>query len=383
MRTTTKMAQRMNPEAFPPGEYIREELEARGWTQLDLAAILGRPATVVNEIIAGTRSITPETAQGLADAFGTTAQLWMNLESSYQLAKVASRDNTVVRRAKLYEIAPLREMQRRGWIEESSSIEVLESQILRFFDTASLDEPIRFQHAARKSTDYESVSPHQLAWLYRVRKLAMTIPVASRFSARSFDTVMGKLAQLRSEPEEVRHIPKLLAQGGIRFLIVEHLPHTKIDGVCFWLDEHSPVIGLSLRYDRVDWFWHTFVHEMGHIKNRDGMDQFAVDTSLVGSDAQPFDEKPAEEKKADLFAAGFLVDQTQFKSFIARVHPLYSKEKIAAFAKRIGVHPGIVVGQLQHRHKISYAHNREMLVKVRDIITSTALTDGWGHMISL
>ncbi|MEK7996069.1 MAG: HigA family addiction module antitoxin [Planctomycetota bacterium] len=377
------MAQRINPEAFPPGEYIREELETRGWTQLDLAAILGRPATVVNEVIAGARSITPETAQGLADAFGTSAQLWMNLESSYQLAKVASRGNTVARRAKLYEIAPVREMQRRGWIEESSSIEVLESQVLRFFEIQSLDGPIRFQHSARKSTDYESVTPSQLAWLYRVRKLAMTVPVATRFSTRSFDGVLGKLAPLRPEPEEVRHIPKLLAQGGIRFLIVEHLPHTKIDGVCFWLDQRSPVVALSLRYDRIDWFWHTLIHEMAHVKNRDGVDQFAVDTSLVGSDAQAFEEKPAEEKNADLFAVGFLVDQAQLEDFIARVHPLYSKEKIAAFAKRIGVHPGMVVGQLQRRRKISYAHCREMLVKVRDIITSMALTDGWGHMTSL
>ena len=77
------MAQRINPEAFPPGEYIREELDARGWTQLDLAEILGRPPQAINEVIAGKRSITPEMAKGLSAAFGTSAQLWMNLQRTF------------------------------------------------------------------------------------------------------------------------------------------------------------------------------------------------------------------------------------------------------------------------------------------------------------
>ena len=72
-------------EVFPPGELLAEELEARGWTQTDLADILGRPHRLVNEIIAGKRRITPETAMGLAAALGTTAALWLNLESAYQL----------------------------------------------------------------------------------------------------------------------------------------------------------------------------------------------------------------------------------------------------------------------------------------------------------
>ena len=110
----------INPEAFAPGDYIREELEARGWSQLDLAEILGRPAQAVNEIIAGKRSITPDTAKALGEAFGTSAQVWMNLDSAYQLAQLSDQSNVVARKAKLYEIAPLKDIQKRGWIETSS-----------------------------------------------------------------------------------------------------------------------------------------------------------------------------------------------------------------------------------------------------------------------
>src|SRR5436309_12089363 len=89
--TTTKKAVRMPPripaEVFPPGEFIRDELDARGWTQGDLAQIMDRPVQVVNELIAGKKQITPETAMGLAKAFGDDDALyWMNLDSVYRLA---------------------------------------------------------------------------------------------------------------------------------------------------------------------------------------------------------------------------------------------------------------------------------------------------------
>src|ERR1035441_6923065 len=89
-------------EVFPPGEFIREEIEARGWSQVELAEILGRPPRLVSELISGKRAITPETAKGLGEAFNTGAQFWMNLESSYRLAQVKKdRSNSVSRRGKV------------------------------------------------------------------------------------------------------------------------------------------------------------------------------------------------------------------------------------------------------------------------------------------
>lgn len=373
------MPERINAEAFTPGEYIQEELEERGWTQLDLAEILGRPPQAINEIIKGKKSITPETAVGLAGAFGTSAHLWLNLEAAYKLSRVGTEDSAVTERARLYEIAPISQMQRRGWIESSSNVKVLQSQLKRFFGAQTLNQPVQFAHAARKSTDYGNLTPAQITWLWRARHLAQAVHVSRKFSGSSVESALSQLSNLKGEAEEARRIPQVLAQNGIRFLIVEHLPSTKIDGVCFWLDAESPVIVLSLRYDRIDWFWHTLVHEMAHVKNRDGLEQTTLDTQLVGSDAQPFEQKPEAEKKADLFAVRFLVDQSKLKDFINRVHPLYSRVRILGFAKQQGVHPGIVAGQLQHMGRISYAHSRWMLQGVKEVITASALTDGWGQ----
>jgi len=83
------MIERTPAEVFPPGEFLRDELDARGWTQIEFAEIISRPPRLVNEIIAGERRITTETAREFSAAFGTSTQLWLDLETSYQLSKTA------------------------------------------------------------------------------------------------------------------------------------------------------------------------------------------------------------------------------------------------------------------------------------------------------
>src|SRR5262249_56919904 len=130
-------------EAFPPGDFLREELAERGWTQADLAEILGKSLPLVNEVITGKREITPATAQALSAALGTSAQFWLNLESTYRLylesQKRREDDAAVTRRAILYSRAPVKEMVKRGWIEVSSNVDVLEKRICDFFEIKSID----------------------------------------------------------------------------------------------------------------------------------------------------------------------------------------------------------------------------------------------------
>jgi HTH-type transcriptional regulator / antitoxin HigA len=368
---------------FPPGELLKEELDARGWTQTDLAEILGRPVKLVNEILAGKRAITPETARGLGEALGTSAELWMNLESQYQLDRTARSDDGVSRRAKLFEVAPIKEMQRRGWIAETKDVAELEASLCAFFDVDNVSMIQSLPHAAKKSTSYtEDVTPAQCAWVRRVRILAESIDVAP-FTEKSFRETLDKLAALLRDRAEVRHVPRILAEGGIRFMVVEHLAGSRIDGVCLWLNERSPVIALSLRFDRIDSFWFALAHELGHVHRRDGLDSpVTLDLDLVGDGAIQTSEKPDAEKAADAFAAALLIPPSELAGFIARVRPLFSKQAIKGFAARLRVHPGIVVGQLAFRKQIGYSHSREMLEKVRGFIIGSALTDGWGHSVS-
>ncbi len=375
------MTDRKVAEVFPPGEFIKEELEARNWSQLELAEIIGRYPNMVNELVMGKRSITPETAKALGDAFGTSAQYWMNLESSYQLWHLKNTDNTIARRAKLYEIAPVKEMVSRGWIESSENIDVLEKRLLRFFGLETPADKIQFPYAARRATtEYLS---SQVTWLFRANQLARAVS-ARPYSRGSFNKALDELKTLLANAEDIRHVPTVLADAGIRFLILEHLPHTRIDGASFCLDRDKgkPVVVLSMRYDRIDNFWFTLIHELGHIKRGDAIKKAMLDIDLFGGESQLPEDISASERAADLFATNYLIDQSQLENFIARVYPLYSTRKILGFAALNKVHPGIVVGQLQFRKEITWQSYRRMLEKVKDIIAQSTLTDGWGHTVS-
>lgn len=369
-------------EVFRPGEFIRDELEARGWEQRDLAEIMGRPERVVSELISGKRTLTAETAQQLGEAFGTSAQVWLNLEAAYQLHRLGKPDEAVSRRARLYTAAPIKEMVRRGWIVESDNVEVMESRVMRFFGVDSLDvRPDFFSAAARKSTLYvDEFTPAQQAWLFRARQLAQTLK-PSRFDARAFPARVLGLRSLLADPDDVRQVPTALATLGVRCVVVEHLPETRIDGACFWLDSRSPVVALSVRFDRIDSFWFTLMHELGHVAAGDGRDKvLRPDIDLVvDSEALSEDEAlPAEERAANQFASSFLVPPDEFKDFIRRVKPLFSRQRIEEFAALHGVHPGLVVGQLQHLRLIPFRNLRALLVRVRTTLLETVLYDGWG-----
>ncbi len=163
---------------FPPGDFIRDELNARGWTQGDLAQIMGRPLQLVNELVAGKKQITPETALGLAKAFGDDDALyWLNLDNLYRLSKVAPADDAVSRRAKLFKF-PVRELGKRNWIETSDNLGVLEHRICQFYRIKTIDEKPQFAHAA-KADQYDDRSPLQWAWLYRAKELAERVQVSS------------------------------------------------------------------------------------------------------------------------------------------------------------------------------------------------------------
>lgn len=367
------MALRRPAEVFPPGEFLREELDARGWTQTDLADILGKPATSLNLILTGKRGISPEVARGLAAALGTSPEYWLNLESSYQLWRVKTDDNSaaVSGRARLYSVAPIREMLRRGWIEPSDSLEVLERRVLDFLEIKSLDDEPEFgAYAARKSASYATMTPAEKAWMARVKQMARAAPVG-RFSKEGFLEALARLKLVLHVPQEIRHVPRILAEAGIRFVVVQPLPGSRIDGACFWLDG-SPVVALSLRFDRIDYFWFTLLHELSHVSEREL--SFDVDLDSKRADL----ERPENELKADVFAASYLVPQQKLEGFIARMRPLYSTRKIEGFAQTLKVHPGVVVGQLHHRREVVWANFRRLLVPVREWVTANALTDGWG-----
>lgn len=371
------MGERIPAEVFPPGDFIKEEMEERGWTQQDLAKILSKPLPSVNEILNGKKAILVDTARRLAAAFGTSAQFWMNLETSFRLFGVSESPEVegVRLRARLYEASPVREMEKRGWIKKTRDYAELDEELKRFYGTDSLDKVPELAAAARASVrgEYADLTPAQWAWCARARQVAGSVD-AGRFAQGCLDDLVAELQALSRDVKEIRHVPRVLANAGIRLVVVKHLTKTRMDGAALRDEKKRPIIALSLRFGRLDHFWFTLLHELAHVYHEDG----------VRADVELFEAGSAEvieyaEDRANRQAAAWLVDQEKLESFILRTAPLYTPQRIRNFSRRINVHPSIVLGQLKFRGELEWPQIPRMNVDVRDIVTHSTICDGWGQ----
>jgi HTH-type transcriptional regulator/antitoxin HigA len=358
-----------------PGEVIREELEARGWSQRDLAFVLGIKEQQVSQLLSGARHVTPELARMLGDAFDVSPDFFANLQKQWELSRAKAPDPAVKVRASLLAKWPVREMIFRRWIEDADP-ELLTEQISRFFelDNENAEPEVAF---AAKRTNYDDDPPGQVAWLFRVRQLARQVQVPPYSRDRLLQAV-ERMRPLLIEPEAAQQVAPILAECGVRLVVVEALPNIKIDGVCTWLDDHSPVIGLSTFYDRFDNFWFVLRHEIEHVLNGDGREKGILDT-LEGEAATDSDKLPAEERRANSAAANFCVPREKMMSFYARKAPYFSERDVVGFASVMEVHPALVVGQIQFLTG-RYNYLRKYQVPVRRYVVADAVTDGWGHV---
>jgi len=378
----------MNSENEPtsPGEYLESQVTQRGWTQRVLAAVMGVDETSISKLIANKRPITAELALLLEGVLSVPAEKFLGIQKDYELAnarRAAKPNPASIQRAQLIGALPIPEMIKRGWLDvpDTRDVAQLEAELIRFFGATALEDIEVLPHAAKKTNVSAETTPPQLAWLYRVKQLAseMLVSPYTQFGARR---AIELLRDLTLSAEGVRKVPRILAGAGIRFVIVESLPSAKIDGVCFWLSENSPVIGMSMRHDRIDNFWFVLRHELEHvIQGHHGYSggQIVIDSNLEKERAGVGPDVAEDERTANLAAAEFCVPKLTMDSFIARKAPFFAERDILGFAATLRVHPGLVAGQLQNRTG-RYDRFRNHLVKVRSIVAPNAIVDGWGDI---
>jgi HTH-type transcriptional regulator / antitoxin HigA len=366
-----------------PGQLILELLDARGWTQRTLAVVLQKDESTVAKMISGKGTVTTETALALEDIFSVSADKFLELQRKYDLAvaRISIKpDIGRANRAALFGDLPIAAMSKRGWISvnDPQDLGAVEKGLKKFFGVKTLSEIEILPHAARKTLVNADPTPSQMAWLYRIRAIAEDLLVP-KFSPRALEAALPRLHSLMIAPEEARHVPRILAEAGIRFAIVESLPSAKIDGVCFWLNDTSPVIGLSLRFDRIDNFWFVLRHEIEHVRLGHGRQEIIMDTELEGDKAGDSPDIPKEEREANKAAQDFCVPSSKIDAFIARKAPLFSERDLLGFAKLMKVHPGVVAGQLQHKTG-RYDRFRQHLVNIRTNLGTGLAIDGWGDV---
>ena len=349
-------------EVSPPGETLRDLMEERSLSQAELSRRLGRPAQAINEIIAGKKEITEETALELERVLQVPAQFWLAREARYREHLARLRD--VERRKDHIQwlgAFPIKALQDLGKLTPGRLTPAFKSQlvdeVLRFFGVASPDgwraQYTSVQAAFRrarpaKQTDNAAIT----AWL-RMGEIAAEKVTTNAYSAEALTAALPSMRALTvCAAEKIgSDLLRLTADAGVVLVFVPALPGAHVSGVARWLNDR-PLIQLSLLGKWNDIFWFNFFHEVAHILKHPKRAVFLDDAASGAAVESP------EEQEANQFAADVLVPMAQRAAL--DVLPL-DRAHVEAFAKRLGIHPGIVVGQLQHCGRIGYGHALTLL----------------------
>jgi len=333
--------------AIPPGETLREALEALGMTQADLARRTGLSAKHINQIIQGSASISPDTALALEHVVGVPARLWNALEANYQSQRLRQRNRTVSEEdAAWLRRLPIKELVARGFLRATTDLADRRDQMFAFFGVASREAWeavwVTPDAAFRRSPAFEADPMATAAWL-RIGELEAASTRVAEFERARFAAALLEVRSLMVRPPNVFEpaMKSLLADSGVALVIVGEVKGCRANGAARWLSPTRALIQLSVRYKWEDVFWFSFFHEAGHLLLH-GKRSVFIDNSRSGT---------PDEEEANAFAAQLLIP-SEFERELLRIRDLPGA---VALAGKLGVPPGIVIGRLQREGLLSYA----------------------------
>jgi len=337
-----------------PGDTILDLMEERDWNQVELANRLGFSTKHLNQLIKGKVTLTYETAQKLERVLGSTVSFWMNRESKYRqhVARLEAEQDYKSWTDWLEDV-PVNELKKIGVIENIRSVQSnkpkLVEDLLSFFGVASPDEWRSYYGSMspsfRKTKDEQADDGAISAWL-RLGEIEAEKISAPKYNRTKFESAVKKIRELtvQSPADFGPTLFELCLEAGVKLLLVKPITKSHVSGVARWLNGHSPIIQLSLYGKTNDKFWFTFFHEVAHIllHSDEKSDIFLDNTEFKSQDQQ--------EQEANTWAGNILIPEENRFELI----DLRNRDEILEFSRRINIHPGIVVGRLQHEGLISY-----------------------------
>jgi HTH-type transcriptional regulator / antitoxin HigA len=313
-----------------PIEAIVFRMEQQNLQPRDLIPYIGSRSKV-SEVLSGKRPLTLPMIRALHDG------LKIPLKALIKEPSVLEDNRNEVDWARF----PLREMIARGWVDAISTINPI-PVLKAFFErgggpwkTAVLYRRTRHIRSGRSSNPY-----HLEAWRGRVMNRVAEAPPRVAFEPGSItDEFMRDLAKLSAQPEGPRAAVEFLANRGIALIIEPQLSQTYLDGAAFITPDNYLVIGLTIRFDRVDNFWFALMHELAHLARH-------LDESSEFYDDLEADElEDPLEKEADEVAREALVPSAMWVKSGARATK--TPEAVNRLAQRLGVHPALVAGRIR------------------------------------
>jgi HTH-type transcriptional regulator/antitoxin HigA len=331
-----------NAIAIAPGETIREQLETRGMSQKEFAARMGMTEKHISHLINGKVELTKDVALRLESVLGLQAHFWNNLEAIYreQLVRVKmeleqEKDEEIARRM------PYAKMASLGWVKRTRNIKEKINNLRNFFEVASLGflEKLCVPGIVYRTAGISETSDYALAaWSQKARVEARKF-LKKPVNIEKLKEYLPKIRALTLKSPNLfcRELTSLLANCGIAIVFLPHIDGSFLHGASF-VDGKHIVIALTVRGKYADKFWFSLFHELDHI--------------IEGHINNPYSASDEQENHADSFASNTLIPSNEYQDFLIRCDK--SEREIVAFASRIGVDVGIVLGRMQKDNIIPY-----------------------------
>ncbi|WP_100259159.1 ImmA/IrrE family metallo-endopeptidase [Qipengyuania seohaensis] len=323
-----------------PVEAIQFRMEQSNLSQADLVPYIGSRAKV-SEVLSGKRTLTLKMIRALNTHLGIPAEVLIGDGNVADLQKPT--------REVQWDRFPIRELLKRGWLETNKQVaksaEDLMAGLLQ--QAGGMQAVPQALYRKNDSTRQNaSMDPYALqAWCLYVLAEARKQTLPATYSEGAIDQdFLRFLATLSRLSDGPKRAVEALAQKGIAVVYARHLPKTYLDGAAMRTKEQVPVIGLSLRFDRLDNFWFCLLHEIVHVWRhlKDEHDFFIDDLKLDPSDHS---EDWSVEEEADLLAQEALIPSKKWSDadLLSRATP----SRVMAFAQSVNVHPAIVAGRVR------------------------------------
>lgn len=322
------------PESLPdPVDAILFRMEQQDLKPIDLVPYIGSRSKV-SEILSRKRPLTITMIRALETGLGIPAKVLIKEPDEFR-----NTENIV------WNHFPLKEMEKRGYFGGKLLINSNIPKLMEDF-FLPVGSPAQFIGMLRKSYYIRSIRPMDkqalAAWSAHLVEKANKISIPTKFKSGIVNLdFMQKMAKLSVEPNSPILAQNFLKDNGIALVIEPHFNQTYLDGATIMTNKELPIIGLTLRYDRLDNFWFTLMHELAHIALH-----YDQNINLFYDDLDGADSNNKEESEADYLAGEALVSKTKWENSPAKLIP--SPIAAESLARELGVHIAIVAGKMRH-----------------------------------
>lgn len=330
----------------PPGDTITDLLVERSLSTMEFAELIGQTPEETNNLLLGRSTITLGIARQLERVLGASVEFWMSRDFQYR-EDVAGL--TSAERGWIAEV-PIGDMIKFGWLKPVPRPSEELAACLQFFNVPSVQAwneqyaEVNSAVAFRTSLSYDSRPAAVAAWLRQGEIEAEEIE-CNPWDVDAFQESLPEIRSLTRRKDPSQFIPQLqysCAKKGVAVVVVRAPGGVRASGATRFLSPQKALLMLSFRFLSDDQFWFSFFHEAGHLVLHGNQRFFLEDEDTPST---------AEEQEANDFASNLLIPS----NFQQEMLDLPANARaVVRFAVRVGVSPGIVVGQLQHNDKIPH-----------------------------